>query len=241
VEEHAKRALEPWALLSRAFGAPGIRVSLTRMPLRGLIESNEKGRGKLKVAPSPTIEKIGLRDREFSRKTTGEVRNLSRCYQCSMCSDGCPVAYAMDYHPDQIIHLVRLGLKDKVLQSAAIWICASCETCATRCPNDIDIVRLMDVLRSKSLEAGFKGPFTNIPKFHKVFTEQIRKRGRIDEARLLIDYELKTGDFLSLEKIREEGSLGLEMFRKGKLKLPSRKKHSVKAVRKIFRRVFSDV
>jgi heterodisulfide reductase subunit C2 len=158
-----------------------------------------------------------------------------------MCSDGCPVAYAMDYHPNQIIHLVRLGLKEKVLQSSAIWICASCETCATRCPNDIEIVRLMDVLRSESLEAGVKGPLANIPKFHKIFVDQIRKRGRIDEARLLLNYEIRTGGFLPLEKFREEANLGLEMFRKGKLKLPSMKKHASKEVKKIFKKVFSSV
>jgi heterodisulfide reductase subunit C len=191
------------------------------------------------VSRSSTVEKIRLGDGEFSRKISAEVRNLARCYQCSMCSDGCPVAYAMDYHPNQIIHLVRLGMRDKVLQSRAIWICASCESCATRCPNEVEIVRLMDVLRSESLRAGFKGPMNNISRFHEIFLEQIRKRGRIDEARLLLNYELKTGDFLSPEKFREEANLGLEMFRKGKLKLPSRKKYATKAVKKIFKKVFA--
>jgi heterodisulfide reductase subunit C2 len=193
------------------------------------------------VPQPPTVEKMGLRDFEFSRKVKAEVRNLARCYQCSMCSDGCPVAYAMDYFPNQIIHLVRLGLKEKVLQSSAVWVCSSCETCATRCPNDIEIVRLMDVLRSESLEAGVKGPLTNIPKFHKIFADQIRKRGRIDEARLLLNYEIRTGDFLPLEKFREEASLGLELFRKGKLKLPSLKKYAPKEIKKIFKKVFSRV
>lgn len=193
------------------------------------------------MALTPTMEKMGPRDYEFSRKASAQVRNLARCYQCSMCSDGCPVAYAMDYHPNQIIHLVRLGLREKVLRSSAIWICSSCETCATRCPNEIDIVRLMDVLRGESMAAGLKGPRRNIPRFHEIFLQQIRKKGRIDEGSLLFNYELKTGDFLSPEKFREEAGLGLEMFRKGKLKLPSMKKHSPKAVKKIFRKVFSDV
>ncbi len=184
-------------------------------------------------------EKIRLGDREFSRKVSAKVRNLSRCYQCSMCSDGCPVAYAMDYYPNQIIHLVRLGLKEKVLQSTAIWICASCETCASRCPNDIEIVHMMDVLRGESLAEGFKGPVKNISQFHKIFIEQIRKKGRIDEGSLLLSYELKTGDFLSLEKLREEGGLGLEMFRKGKLKFPSRKRYADRAVKEIFKKVLS--
>jgi heterodisulfide reductase subunit C len=97
----------------------------------------------------------------------------------------------------------------------------------------------MDVLRSESLEAGFRGPLSNISKFHKIFIEQIRKKGRIDEGSLLLNYELKTGDFLSLNKIREEAKLGLEMFRKGKLKLPSRKRYASKAVKRIFKKVFS--
>jgi len=186
------------------------------------------------------MDKMGARDCEFSRNVSAQVRNLARCYQCSMCSDGCPVAYAMDFHPNQIIQLVRLGLREKALQSTAIWICSSCETCATRCPNDIEIVRLMDVLRSESIAEGVKGPRNNIPGFHRIFLQQIRKKGRIDEGSLLLNYELKTRDFLSPERFREEAALGLEMFRKGKLKLPSFKKYSPKAVKAIFRKVFSD-
>ena len=67
------------------------------------------------MSRSPTIEKMPRRDNAFSRKIAEEVKNLNRCYQCSMCSDGCPVVFAMDYYPNQIIHLVRLGIKEKVL------------------------------------------------------------------------------------------------------------------------------
>ncbi len=185
------------------------------------------------------IEKIPLSDNEFSRKITEQVKNLNRCYQCSMCSDGCPVAYAMDYYPNQVIRMVRLGMKDKVLQSSTIWLCASCETCATRCPNEIDIVRLMDVLRGESVKEGIKSPVDKIYKFHQAFIEQIRKRGRVDEARLMISYELKTGEFLSMDKMRELLGLALQMLRKGKIKLPSLKRHSPKAIKEIFNKVYS--
>ena len=130
----------------------------------------------MKVLESPRIEKIPLRNREFSQKLREQVRNLSRCYQCSMCSDGCPVAYAMDYHPNQIIHMVQLGLKEKVLQSSAIWLCVSCDTCGTRCPNEIDIVRLMDVLRKEALEECFKSPAPKIAKFNKTCAREIKQR-----------------------------------------------------------------
>ena len=193
------------------------------------------------MSQPPMTEKIGPRDREFSRKITAEVGNLARCYQCSMCSDGCPVAYAMDYHPNQIIQLVRLGQKDRVLQSNAIWFCVSCDTCATRCPNQIEIVRLMDVLRGESIKSGFKGPLSNVSAFHEAFVHQIKTRGRVDEALLLVEYELKSRDFLSFGKFLEEAKMGLEMFRKGKIKFPSFKKHSAKAVKNIFKNVFSQV
>lgn len=191
------------------------------------------------MSQSPMIEKIPLSDNEFSRKITEQVKNLNRCYQCSMCSDGCPVAYAMDYYPNQVIRMVRLGMKDKVLQSSTIWLCASCETCATRCPNEIDIVRLMDVLRGESVKEGIKSPVDKIYRFHQAFIEQIRKRGRVDEARLMISYELKTGEFLSMDKMRELLGLALQMLRKGKIKLPSLKRHSPKAIKGIFNKVYS--
>ena len=192
------------------------------------------------MLPSPKIEKIPVRDYEFSRKITAEVENLNRCYQCSMCSDGCPVAYAMDYHPNEIIYMARMGLKEKVLQSKAIWVCVSCETCATRCPNEIDIVGLMDGLRKESLREGFNSSVNEIPQFHKVFMEEIRKRGRIHELRLIFRYKLKVGDFFSFKRIGEDASLGLKMFFKGKLKLLSPKVRRQKEVKGIFKKTLSD-
>lgn len=193
------------------------------------------------MVQSPVIEKTSIRDSTFSQRVAAQVKNLNRCYQCSMCSNGCPVAYAMDYYPNEIIHLVRLGQKERVLQSAAIWLCVSCGACTTRCPNEIDIVHLMDVLRRECLKEGFKRPDETgkISKFHQIFMKEVEKRGRIDEAGLLLNYKLKTGDFLSFKKIREETRLGLEMLRKGKLKWPQRKKHTSDEVRKIFKKVAS--
>jgi heterodisulfide reductase subunit C len=193
------------------------------------------------VSPSQTIEKIPQRNNEFWQKISEEVKNLNRCYQCSMCSDGCPVAYAMDYYPNQIIHMVRLGLKDMVLNSTTIWLCASCETCATRCPNEIEIVRLMDLLRSESRKAGVKNSVSNILKFHQAFIEQIKQKGRIDEASLMIRYELKTREFLSLAKIKELSGMAIQMLKKGKIKIPTLKRYAPKAINIIYKKVFSRV
>lgn len=73
--------------------------------------------------------------------------NLPSCYQCGKCSAGCPMSFAMDLLPNQIIRLVQLGLEDDIAKSKTIWICASCLTCAVRCPRGVDLSKIMEALR----------------------------------------------------------------------------------------------
>ena len=183
------------------------------------------------------IEKLPTRSYEFSRKMRAEtITKLDRCYQCSMCSNGCPVAYAMDFYPHQLIHMVHLGLKEEVLQSRAIWLCTSCETCATRCPNQVDIVHFMDVLRQQSIQEKFKSSVNEIPQFHEVFMREIQRRGRINEPQLVLHYRLKTGALFSLKSIHQDASLGLKMFLRGKFKLLSRKIRGREEMKEVFKK-----
>jgi heterodisulfide reductase subunit C len=74
-------------------------------------------------------------------------QNLLACYQCGKCSAGCPVVSQMDILPNQIIRLAQLGLKEDLLESKAIWVCASCMTCNVRCPKGINIAEVIEALR----------------------------------------------------------------------------------------------
>jgi heterodisulfide reductase subunit C len=80
-------------------------------------------------------------------------QNLLACNQCGKCSSGCPVAFALDLLPNQIIRMAQLGLED-VLQAQAIWTCASCQTCISRCPKNVDLPRVMEALRQIAMERG---------------------------------------------------------------------------------------
>ena len=89
---------------------------------------------------------------DFAKK----VKEISRedillCYQCGMCSAGCPIAFAMDLLPNQIIQLVQLGLDEDIAKSKTIWLCASCITCSVRCPRGLDLAKVMEALRLISL------------------------------------------------------------------------------------------
>ena len=73
------------------------------------------------------------------------------CYQCGMCSAGCPITFAMDLLPNQIIRLVQLGLEEDIAKSNTIWLCASCITCSINCPRGLDLCKVMEALRLISL------------------------------------------------------------------------------------------
>ena len=80
-------------------------------------------------------------------------QDLLACNQCGKCSAGCPVAFAMDLLPNQVIRLAQLG-QEEVLQSKTIWLCASCLTCASRCPRGVDLSKVMDAMRLIVLRSG---------------------------------------------------------------------------------------
>lgn len=144
--------------------------------------------------------------------------DINRCYQCKTCSLSCPFVSIMDYLPHQLIRKIQLGAVQEVLESKAIWYCASCETCYTRCPNQIDIPRLMDTLRIMALQSGFKAGDEKIPVFHRLFLSGIKRWGRQYELGMLLAYKLKAKDLNDL-------GLGLKLLLKGKLSLlPSKKR-----------------
>ncbi len=94
-------------------------------------------------------------------------QTLQLCYHCHKCTAGCPVVEDMQYGPDRILRMVQLGQKERLISSHDIWLCAACETCGTRCPNDIDIARVMDALRQVAIEEGAAISEPDALKFHK--------------------------------------------------------------------------
>jgi len=78
-------------------------------------------------------------------------QSLLSCYQCGKCSAGCPMSFAMENLPNQVIRLMQLGLEDDIARSNTIWICASCITCSVRCPRGVDLARVMEALRTIAL------------------------------------------------------------------------------------------
>jgi heterodisulfide reductase subunit C len=167
---------------------------------------------------------------DFLEEVNGKIKGvpIQRCYHCRKCTAGCPLAFAMEHNPNRVIRLIQMGKREEVLGSATIWLCVSCETCITRCPNEVDIARMMDVLRQMAIETGVAAKEKNILKFHEAFLANIRMGGRINEPAMMVHYKLKSGDLFS------DMAMGIDMFRKGKLSLISPRTKDMRSVRRIF-------
>jgi heterodisulfide reductase subunit C len=177
-------------------------------------------------------------DSNFAKDVASESGvDLFACYQCQKCTNGCPVTFAMDYYPHQVIRLVQLGLTTEIAHARTLWVCASCETCFTRCPNEIDIPRLMDYLKQWVLHQGEEPTEKTVAAFHRVFLDNIRRFGRVNEMLLMGLYQLKSaqaGQRVHIKDVMKNLKLGIQMLQRGRLAFIPRKTGGKKAVRKLF-------
>ncbi len=129
---------------------------------------------------------------ELARRIQDELgQNVYLCYQCVKCSSGCPVAEFFDWQPNQIMRALQLGQEDIALQSETPWLCASCQTCTTRCPQDLDIAGIMEWLTREALKRGIKPPVTEVKIFNDAFMREVRIWGRAYEPGLMVEMKLR--------------------------------------------------
>ncbi|MDO8663135.1 MAG: 4Fe-4S dicluster domain-containing protein [Candidatus Omnitrophota bacterium] len=162
-------------------------------------------------------------------KDCGE--KISHCYQCGKCSAGCPISYQMDYLPNQIIRMVQLGMEEQVLSSKTIWLCASCLTCTSRCPRQINVAEIMDYLRRRAYTKHMTPPGEiEVPLFNKIFLRNIELHGRLFELGLIGMFNLLSGKFF------KDVALAPRMFLKRKIGLFPHKINNSKEVKEIFKK-----
>ena len=142
---------------------------------------------------------------------------LAHCYQCGNCAAGCPVGGRLDLPPSQLFRLVQLdlpGMEERVLGSEALWLCLTCETCASRCPQEVEITKVLDYLRQEALRRGLAHPKAkDILAFHRALLDSVQHTGRLYEVGLVADYKARTlhlvKDVLLAPRMMAKGKLGL--------------------------------
>ncbi|MDI6786672.1 MAG: 4Fe-4S dicluster domain-containing protein [bacterium] len=117
---------------------------------------------------------------EVSERPGGE--HIKVCYACGVCTAGCPITeIEEEYNPRAIVRKIMLGMKEEVLNSEYIWLCALCYTCHANCPQDVRFCNVIKALRSMAVEQGYAKPSfikkmeeINVA-FHKIRIKAIKK------------------------------------------------------------------
>jgi heterodisulfide reductase subunit C len=153
---------------------------------------------------------------------------IKRCIQCGTCSGSCPVSWAMEESPRQIIAMIRAGLRDKVLDSSTIWTCASCYSCTARCPQEIKITDVMYILKRLAMKEG-RERSKDVQTFSRLFVEIVNDSGRVNEFTLMRRYMVATNLFGAVK----ETGVGWALKSRGRLPFGSPPVRDLDNLRKI--------
>jgi len=111
--------------------------------------------------------------------------DVEPCTECGACSEVCPVVFAMDVPPAELITRLKGGAGEDVLVHVSPWLCTDCRRCSESCPLDIDVARAMEALRLLAQQTAQAPDDNPIVRFHEAFLEEIAQRGRLHELSLL--------------------------------------------------------
>ena len=138
--------------------------------------------------------------------------NIYYCYQCGKCTAGCPLSDVYEYQPNEVIRLIQLNKIDSILNANSVYLCASCEICSSRCPQEVNIAAVMNYLRIKSWQhKQFK--LTSIANFYGIFLSIIKRFGRSFEPLLILSLNLINKRFFN------DFDIALKIMKKRKIKL----------------------
>jgi len=86
------------------------------------------------------------------------------CVQCTTCTSVCPVVAVsedastdLDLMPQQIMNLLRMGLKEQAMGARMVWSCTTCYKCQEYCPQNIRVADILYELRNTAAVRMRKG------------------------------------------------------------------------------------
>ncbi|MBN2619540.1 4Fe-4S dicluster domain-containing protein [candidate division WOR-3 bacterium] len=128
---------------------------------------------------------------EIAKQKGGE--QILKCFGCSDCAASCPVRFFDDrYNPRKIIRLTLLGMKDMVVSSPFLWLCAHCHACTERCPQGIPVAELINAIKNYAVESGY------CPDGYKAQLALLKQLGRLYEIE---DFDLKKRQRIGLPPV----------------------------------------
>lgn len=145
------------------------------------------------------------------REESGQ--DLTLCFQCKVCTSGCPLAAAMDLAPHAVMRALQVGREERLLRSNAFWLCACCQACTARCPQGIDVAHVMDALRIVAARRRAPARVPEALVFTQAAMRSVRLFGRMYEAGVGAEVNLR------IRQPLRQGKFAVRLLRAGKLRL----------------------
>lgn len=108
----------------------------------------------------PNVKPADL-DRQFKLKVSKMAESVTACFTCGSCTAVCPEAlFDPEKDARRFIRRVNLGLRDEALADEFKDICATHYRCLSRCPQGVQISRIMDAIKRCAVEDGYTYPIS---------------------------------------------------------------------------------
>ena len=156
------------------------------------------------------------------------IERVKRCIQCGTCTGSCPVSWAMEDTPRKVLALIRAGMRERALDSTAIWTCASCYYCAVRCPQDIPITEVMYALKRRAIREN-RARSKHAQVLSREFVKVVHKYGRNHETSLMAGFLMRARPFSAFQEM----PIGMRLMKQGRLPLMARRIRDIEGLRRI--------
>ncbi|MCF2137393.1 MAG: CoB--CoM heterodisulfide reductase subunit C [Candidatus Thorarchaeota archaeon] len=137
---------------------------------------------------------------------------IRTCIQCGTCSSVCPSGRRTAFRTRELIRKALLGLKEEVLSSPDLWLCATCLTCLERCPRQIRVTEAIIIMRNMAVAEGYMLPQ------HRKASEKLIRTGHavpLDDANREMRRELGLSEIPPTTHASEEALKQVqEIFRR---------------------------
>jgi heterodisulfide reductase subunit C len=98
-------------------------------------------------------------DRAFRKQVGAMAESVTACFTCGSCSAVCPeTLFDEDKDPRRFIRFVNLGLRERALADEFKDMCATHFRCISRCPQGVQISRIMNAIKQCAIEDGYSYP-----------------------------------------------------------------------------------
>lgn len=133
----------------------GVNIGEVADAVSRLAEADRKAKGH---APKSRVSQADM-DREFKKQVSKTAESVTACFICGSCSAVCPeTLFDANKDPRRFIRKVNMGLRDEALADDFKEICATHFRCISRCPQGVQISRIMNAIKQCAIEDGYSYP-----------------------------------------------------------------------------------